>query len=85
MNCCRETEKAGTPPGNGLPEAYLKVGPTPEDARKDGHNRGRGRSSTKYPDKRTLKRNMLLSRILVSLASLLLIAGIILYHFQVSH
>jgi two-component system NtrC family sensor kinase len=33
---------------------------------------------------RTLQRNMLLIMILVSFAPLLLIAGIILYHFQVS-
>ena len=44
MNCCRETTKMGVPPGNrtaGLDsEAYLNgtsQGPTPEDARKDGH------------------------------------------------
>ena len=48
MNCCRETTKMGVPPGNrtaGLDsEAYLNgtsQGPTPEDARKDGHIRCR--------------------------------------------
>jgi hypothetical protein len=56
MNCCRETTKmgvpraaqalaprAGQPQGVG-PEAYhngtSSQGPTPEDARKDGHIRG---------------------------------------------
>jgi hypothetical protein len=52
MNCCRETARMGVPPGNrpavprGCSEAYLKgtsQGPTPEDARKDGHIRGRSR------------------------------------------
>ena len=44
MNCCRETAKMVVPPGNpyrGIdPEAYLNgtsQGPTPEDAREDGH------------------------------------------------
>jgi len=45
MNCCRETRKMGVPPGNrpAVPrdsDAYLNgtsQGPTPEDARKDGH------------------------------------------------
>jgi hypothetical protein len=46
MNCCRETRKMGVPPGNrpAVPrdwsQAYLNgtsQGPTPEDARKDGH------------------------------------------------
>jgi hypothetical protein len=57
MNCCRETTKLVVPPGNrpALPrdsEAYLNgtsqgepvlsvVEGTPEDARKDGHIRGR--------------------------------------------
>jgi hypothetical protein len=50
MNCCRETTKMGVPPGNrpAVPrdwsEAYLNgtsQGPTTEDARKDGHIRGR--------------------------------------------
>ena len=51
MNCCRETTKMGVPPGNrpAVPrdsEAYLNgtsQGPTPEDARKDGHIRGRSK------------------------------------------
>jgi hypothetical protein len=52
MNCCRETTKMGVPPGNrpadrGIgSEAYLNgtsQGPTPEDARKDGHIRGRSK------------------------------------------
>ena len=52
MNCCRETTKKGVPPGNrpayrGIdPEAYLNgmsQGATPEDARKDGHIRGRNK------------------------------------------
>jgi hypothetical protein len=46
MNGCREATKMGVPPGNrpAVPrdwsEAYLSgtsQGPTPEDARKDGH------------------------------------------------
>ena len=46
MNCCRETTRMGVQPGNrpayrGIGfEAYLNgtsQGPTPEDARKDGH------------------------------------------------
>jgi hypothetical protein len=52
MNCCRETTKMDLPPGNrpAVPrdwsEAYLSgtsQGPTPEDARKDGHIRGRSK------------------------------------------
>jgi hypothetical protein len=51
MNCCRETKKMGVPPGNrpAVPrdsEEYLNgtsQGPTPEDARKDGHIRGRSK------------------------------------------
>jgi len=45
MNCCRETAKMGMPPGN-RSEAYqngTSQGPTPEDARKDGHIRGRSK------------------------------------------
>ena len=64
MNCCRETTKMGVPraaqalaPRAGQPqgvgsEAYLNStsqGPTPEDARKDGHIRGRSRQFMKYP------------------------------------
>ena len=64
MNCCRETTKMGVPraaqalaPRAGQPqgvgsEAYLNgtsQGPTLEDARKDGHIRGRSRSFMKYP------------------------------------
>ena len=61
MNCCRETTKMGVPPGNrpAVPrdwsEAYLNgtsQGPTPEDARKDGHIRGRSRRFMEYPGKR---------------------------------
>ena len=46
MNCCRENTRMGVPPGNRTAyrgigfEAYLNStsqGPTPEDARKDGH------------------------------------------------
>ena len=50
MNFCRETVEMAAPLGNrrGLdPEAYLKStsqGPTPEDARKDTHIRGRSSS-----------------------------------------
>jgi len=52
MHCCRETTKMGGPPGNrpayrGIgSEAYLNgtsQEPTPEDARKDGHIRGRSK------------------------------------------
>jgi len=52
MNCCRETTKMSVPPGNrpAVPrdwsEAYLNgtsQGSTPEDARKDGHIRGRSK------------------------------------------
>ncbi len=55
MNCCRETTKMGVPQGNqqGVgSEAYLNStsqGPTPEDARKDGHIRGRSRLFVKHP------------------------------------
>ncbi len=58
MNCCRETTKMGVPPGNrpadrGIgSEAYLNgtsQGPTPEDARKDGHIRGRSKLFMKHP------------------------------------
>ena len=64
MNCCRETAKMGVPraaqalaPRAGQPqgvgsEAYLNgtsQGPTPEDARKDGHIRGRSKRFMKYP------------------------------------
>ena len=48
----REDGRAtGQPQGVG-PEAYLNgtsQGPTPEDARKDGHIRGRSRRFMKYP------------------------------------
>jgi hypothetical protein len=45
MNCCRETAKMGVPQGNrpAVPRDWLTYlngtsqGPTPEDARKDGH------------------------------------------------
>jgi hypothetical protein len=50
MNCCRETTKMGVPPGNSYrgigSEAYLNgtsQGPTSEDAREDGHIRGRSK------------------------------------------
>ena len=52
MNCCREITKMGVQPGNrpayrGIgSEAYLNgtsQGPTPEDARKDAHIRGRSK------------------------------------------
>ncbi len=52
MNHCREITKVGVPPGNrpadrGIgSEAYLNgtsQGSTPEDARKDGHIRGRSK------------------------------------------
>ena len=58
MNYCRETMKMAVPPSNRAQrrrlrrvqgvgsEAYLtgtSQGPTPEDARKDGHIRGRSR------------------------------------------
>ncbi len=56
MNCCRETAKMGVPPGNrtaglvrGVPLNGTSQGPTPEDARKDGHIRGRSKSFMKYP------------------------------------
>jgi hypothetical protein len=64
MNCCRETTKMGVPraaqalaPRAGQPqgvgsEAYLNgtsQGPTPEDAGKDGHIRGRSKLFMKYP------------------------------------
>jgi hypothetical protein len=63
MNCRRETVEMGVPraaqalaPGAGQPlgvvsEAYLNStsqGPTPEDARKDGHIRGRSRRFVKH-------------------------------------
>jgi hypothetical protein len=54
MNCCRETTKVGAtwqPQGVGS-EAYLNgtsQGPTPEDARKDGHIRGRSKLFMKCP------------------------------------
>ena len=57
MDCCRETTKMGVPPDNSsrgtaglvsVPERYVAGGAcpepvegTPEDARKDGHIRGR--------------------------------------------
>jgi hypothetical protein len=52
MNCCRETTKMGLPLGNrpAVPrdwfEAYLdgtSQEPTPEDAKKDAHIRGRSK------------------------------------------
>ena len=55
MNCCRETVEMAVPPGNrkGVgAQAYLNStsqGPTPEDARKDGHIRGRSRPFVKFP------------------------------------
>ena len=58
MHCCREITKMGLPPGNRTAyrgigsEAYLSgtsQGPTPEDARKDGHIRGRSKLFMKYP------------------------------------
>ena len=55
MNCCRETVEMAVPPGNrkGVgAEAYLNStsqGQTPEDARKDGHIRGRSRPFVKFP------------------------------------
>ena len=55
MNCRRETVKMDGPPGNRMgvgSEAYLNStsqGPTPEDARKDGHVRGRSRRFMKNP------------------------------------
>ena len=55
MNCCRETTEdgraTGQPQGVGS-EAYLNgtsQGPTSEDARKDGHIRGRSRPFMKHP------------------------------------
>jgi hypothetical protein len=45
MNCCRERCATGQPQGVGS-EAYLNgtsQGPTPEDARKGGHIRGRSK------------------------------------------
>ena len=54
MNCCSETAEMTVPPGNrrgvGF-EAYLNStsqAPTPEDARKDGHIRGRSSRFVKY-------------------------------------
>ena len=62
MNCCRETTKMVVPPGNRrvlVPRRTVKVRRrgacpepvegTPEDARKDGHTRGRSRRFMKYP------------------------------------
>ena len=58
MSRCRETTKMGVAPDNrpgcrGIgPEAYLNgtsQGPTPEDARKDDHIRGRSRRIMKHP------------------------------------
>ncbi len=56
MNCCRETTKMGVPLGNSSrgigAEAYLNGTsqvPTLEDARKDGHIRGRSKLFMKYP------------------------------------
>ncbi len=50
MYCCRETMKMGVPPGNRTAGLVLRrtlngtsQGPTPEDARKDGHIRGRSK------------------------------------------
>ncbi len=58
VNCCREITQMGVPPGNrpadrGIgSEAHLNgtsQDPTPEDARKDGHIRGRSKLFMKYP------------------------------------
>ncbi len=55
MNLRRETVEIAVPPGNrkGVgPEAYLNStsqGPTPEDARRDEHIRGRSSRFLKYP------------------------------------
>ena len=64
MNCCRETVKMGVPraaqalapragqPQGVAPEAYLNgtsQGTAPEDARKDGHIRGRSKRFMKHP------------------------------------
>ena len=64
MNCCRETAKMGVPraaqalaprawqPQGVGSEAYLNgtsQGPTPEDARKDGHISGRSKWFMEYP------------------------------------
>ena len=54
MNLCSETVERAVPPGKrkGVgPEAYLNStsqAPTPEDARKDGHIRGRSSRFVKY-------------------------------------
>ena len=57
MSCCREITKMGVPPGNrpAVPRDWFPYlngtsqGPTPEDARKDGHIRGRSRQLMKHP------------------------------------
>jgi len=57
MNCCRETAKMGVPPGNrpAIPRDWFPYlngtsqEPIPEDARKDGHIRGRSKLFMKYP------------------------------------
>jgi hypothetical protein len=54
MNGCNETTKMGGPPGNRRvvgSETYLNgtsQGPTPEDAWKGGHIRGRSKLFMKY-------------------------------------
>jgi len=49
----RAGHRATVPPYRGIgPEAYLNgtsQGPTPEDARKDGHIRGRSKRFMKHP------------------------------------
>ena len=63
MNCGGETTKMGVPPGNRrllVPGAYLNgtsQGPTPEDARKDGHIRGRSKSFMQHPGSWMMKGN----------------------------
>jgi hypothetical protein len=51
MNCCREATKMGVSRAAQAlaPRAWQPQGPTPEDARKDGHIRGRSKSFMKYP------------------------------------
>ena len=55
MKLCRETVKMGVPPGNRRdlnPMAYLNStsqGSRLEDAREDGHIRGRSRQFVKHP------------------------------------
>jgi hypothetical protein len=57
MNFCRETTKMVVPPGNrpAVPRDWFPYlngtsqGPTPEDARKDGHILGRSKQFMKYP------------------------------------